>query len=165
MRSSSFHPLHRRQALHALALGAAAAALPQVARAQSRAAPVPLEVWKDASCGCCQDWIVHMEQHGFKATVHDSGNNAVRARLGLARELGSCHTALVGGYVVEGHVHADEVRRLLREKPQALGLAVPGMPVGSPGMDGAVYGGRRDRYDTLLVLKDGRSHRVFRRHA
>ena len=133
-------------------------------RAQRRADQDTVEVWKDASCGCCHDWIAHMEQNGFKVTAHDTGNNAVRARLGLAAQYGSCHTALVGGYVVEGHVHADDVRRLLREKPQALGLAVPGMPVGSPGMDGPVYGGRRDKYDTLLVLRGG-GHRVFRSHA
>lgn len=122
-----------------------------------------LEVWKDASCGCCLDWIAHMEQNGFVVRAHDTGNNAVRARLGLDRKYGSCHTALVGGYVVEGHVAAAEVQRLLRERPDALGLAVPGMPVGSPGMDGPVYGDRRDRYDTLLVLRDG-SARVYQSH-
>ena len=132
--------------------------------AQKSAEPIAVEVWKDASCGCCGDWIAHMEQNGFKVSTHDTGNNAVRARLGLPARLGSCHTALVGGYLVEGHVHADEVHRLLRDKPAALGLAVPGMPIGSPGMDGPVYGGRRDAYDTLLVLRDG-STRVFRRHA
>ncbi len=132
--------------------------------AQAGRAGVALEVWKDASCGCCGDWITHMEQNGFKVTVHDTGNNAVRARLGLPVKYGSCHTALVGGYVVEGHVPAADVQRLLREKPQALGLAVPGMPIGSPGMDGAAYGGRRDKYDTLLVLRDG-SSRVFQSHA
>ena len=133
-------------------------------RAQARREGVAVEVWKDASCGCCGDWITHMEKNGFKITVHDTGNNAVRARLGLPTKYGSCHTALVGGYVVEGHVPASDVQRLLREKPQALGLAVPGMPIGSPGMDGAVYGGRRDRYDTLLVSRDG-SSRVFQSHA
>ena len=153
----------RRHALRALALGALAGAAPW-AGAQKRAEPIAVEVWKDASCGCCGDWIAHMEQNGFKVTTHDTGNNAVRARLGLPARLGSCHTALVGGYLVEGHVHADEVHRLLRDKPAALGLAVPGMPIGSPGMDGPVYGGRRDAYDTLLVLRDG-STRVFRRHA
>lgn len=153
----------RRHALRALALGALAGAAPW-AWAQKRAEPIAVEVWKDASCGCCGDWIAHMEQNGFKVTTHDTGNNAVRARLGLTARLGSCHTALVGGYLVEGHVHADEVHRLLRDKPAALGLAVPGMPIGSPGMDGPVYGGRRDAYDTLLVLRDG-STRVFRRHA
>ncbi len=154
--------LRRRHALHLLALAGAGAWAP--ARAQRRDDAAVVEVWKDASCGCCQDWIVHMTQHGFKVTAHDTGNNAVRARLGLATRYGSCHTALVGGYVVEGHVHADDVRRLLREKPVALGLAVPGMPVGSPGMDGPEYRGRRDRYDTLLVLRDGTSQ-VFRRHS
>ena len=153
----------RRHALRALALGALAGAAPW-AWAQKRAEPIAVEVWKDASCGCCGDWIAHMEQNGFKVTTHDTGNNAVRARLGLPARLGSCHTALVGGYLVEGHVHADEVHRLLRDKPAALGLAVPGMPVGSPGMDGPAYGGRRDAYDTVLVLRDG-STRVFRRHA
>ncbi len=153
---------HRRRSLQLLAGAAAAGALALAALRKPE--PIALEVWKDASCGCCADWIAHMEQHGFKVTAHDSGNNAVRARLGLPARLGSCHTALVGGYLVEGHVHADEVHRLLREQPQALGLTVPGMPIGSPGMDGPVYGGRRDRYDTLLVLRDG-STRVFRHHA
>jgi hypothetical protein len=104
-----------------------------------------------------------MQQNGFKVTTHETGNNAVRARLGLPAKFGSCHTALVGGYVVEGHVPAADVKRLLKEKPNALGVAVPGMPVGSPGMDGPVYGGRRDAYDTVLVLRDG-SSRVFQSH-
>ncbi len=159
------HP-RRRHALRLLALTAAAGALPLAwaqRRAEPAAPPVEVEVWKDASCGCCHDWIAHMQQHGFQLTAHDTGNAAVRARLGLAAKYGSCHTALVGGYVVEGHVHADDVRRLLRDKPRALGLAVPGMPIGSPGMDGAAYGGQRDPYQTLLVLHDG-SSQVFRRH-
>ncbi|HOB65634.1 DUF411 domain-containing protein [Ottowia sp.] len=155
------HP-RRRHALRWLALAAAGATVP--AWAQQRPEPAAVEVWKDVSCGCCQDWITHMQQNGFKVTAHDTGNHAVRARLGLATKYGSCHTALVGGYVVEGHVHADDVRRLLRETPVALGLAVPGMPVGSPGMDGPEYRGRRDRYDTLLVLRDG-GNRVFRSHS
>ena len=159
---NSSHPC-RRNALRLLASAAGAALLP-AAWAQKRPESTAVELWKDASCGCCEDWITHMKQHGFTVTAHDTGNNAVRARLGLAQKYGSCHTALVGGYVVEGHVHADDVRRLLRDKPVALGLAVPGMPVGSPGMDGAVYGGRRDKYDTLLVLRDG-SSRVFRTHS
>ena len=149
----------RRRALQWAAAGLAAAASGPLWAQR----PPALEVWKDASCGCCHDWIAHMQQNGFAVTAHDTGNNAVRARLGLAAKYGSCHTALVGGYVVEGHVAAAEVRRLLREKPQALGLAVPGMPVGSPGMDGPEYKGRRDKYDTLLVLRDG-SSQVFQRH-
>jgi len=123
-----------------------------------------MEVWKDPNCGCCKDWIAYVEQAGFSVKVNQAGNNAARARLGMPQKLGSCHTALVQGYVIEGHVPAQDIARLLKEKPQALGLAVPGMPVGSPGMDGAVYGGRRDRYDVLLVLRDG-STRVFSSHA
>ena len=92
-------------------------------------------------------------------TIHDTGNNAVRARLGLPQKLGSCHTALVGGYLIEGHVPASDVRALLQQKPKALGLAVPGMPLGSPGMESS----RPQPYDTLLVLKDG-STKVWAKH-
>jgi len=123
-----------------------------------------LQVWKDPNCGCCNDWVALMRADGFQVQVFDTGNTAVRQRLGLPAKYGSCHTALVGGYVIEGHVAAGEIRRLLAEKPQAIGLAVPGMPVGSPGMDGPVYGERRDAYDVLLVQRDG-SSRVFQHHA
>ncbi|MFZ2305912.1 MAG: DUF411 domain-containing protein [Rhodoferax sp.] len=122
-----------------------------------------VQVWKDPNCGCCKDWIAHIERSGFKATVHETGNTAARARLGMPQTFGSCHTALVGGYVLEGHVPARDIQRLLQERPQALGLAVPGMPIGSPGMDGPAYGGQRDPYEVLLVLKDG-SSKVFRRY-
>lgn len=131
--------------------------------AQPAATPA-LQVWKDPNCGCCNDWIALMRADGFQVQVFDTGNTAVRQRLGLPAKYGSCHTALVGGYVIEGHVAAGEIRRLLAEKPQAIGLAVPGMPVGSPGMDGPVYGERRDAYDVLLVQRDG-SSRVFQHHA
>lgn len=124
----------------------------------------PLQVWKDPNCGCCNDWVALMRADGFQVQVFDIGNTAMRQRLGLPAKYGSCHTGLVGGYVIEGHVAASEVRRLLAEKPAAIGLAVPGMPVGSPGMDGPVYGDRRDAYDVLLVQRDG-SSRVFQRHA
>ncbi|MDQ1259723.1 MAG: DUF411 domain-containing protein [Giesbergeria sp.] len=158
----SLRSLPRRQwlatALPLLGAGLAAA-LPRWSQA---AAPqgTPVELWKDPSCGCCHDWVTHMEAAGFRFKVHDVGNTGARARLGLPQKLGSCHTALVGGYVIEGHVPAADVRRLLQQKPNALGLAVPGMPVGSPGMDGPVYGNRRDPYDVLLVARDG-STRVF----
>ncbi|WP_140426124.1 DUF411 domain-containing protein [Acidovorax sp. Root275] len=148
-------------ALPVAGAGLAIALLPTTARATpGTAATTSVEVWKDPNCGCCQDWVDHMQANGFAVKVHATGNNAVRARLGLPQKLGSCHTALVGGYVVEGHVPASDVRKLLQQKPKALGLAVPGMPVGSPGMDGAVYGDRRDPYDVLLVAHDG-STRVF----
>ena len=136
---------------------AALAALPFAALAQTagKAPKVLVEVWKDPNCGCCGDWVTHLEANGFAVKVNDTGNNAMRAKLGIPPKLGSCHTALVGGYAVEGHVPAREIRKLLQDKPQAIGLTVPGMPVGSPGMDGKVYGDRRDPYDVLLVLKSG----------
>lgn len=123
-----------------------------------------VEVWKDPDCGCCKDWVAHLEANGFSVRVHDSGNTAARKRLGIPDKLGSCHTGEVSAkgkpYALEGHVPAREVRRLLKEAPAAIGLAVPGMPVGSPGMDAPLYGGRKDPYDVLLVLQDG-SSRVY----
>jgi hypothetical protein len=152
--------LSRRRAVSAALILACA---PALALAASPAAPTAVEVWKDPDCGCCKDWVSHMEANGFKVKVNDTGNNAVRARLGIDRKHGSCHTAVVGGYVLEGHVPAREVKRLLSERPAAVGLAVPGMPVGAPGMDGAVYGGRKDSFDVLLLAKDGTS-KVYQRY-
>ena len=123
-----------------------------------------VEVWKDPSCGCCKDWVTYLEANGFAVKTHETGNNAKRASVGLAQQYGSCHTAVVAGYVIEGHVPAREIKRLLKERPKALGLAVPGMPVGSPGMDGPAYGGRKDPYAVLLVQADG-SHRIFQNYA
>lgn len=126
----------------------------------AQAPTIHAEVWKDPNCGCCKDWVAHMEASGFRIKVHETGNTAMRARMKIPMKLGSCHTALVGRYAIEGHVPAKDVQRLLREKPDAIGLTVPGMPVGSPGMDGPEYGGRRDPYDVLLIAADG-STRVF----
>ncbi|WNO05324.1 DUF411 domain-containing protein [Rhodoferax mekongensis] len=119
-----------------------------------------MEVWKDPNCGCCKDWVKHLEQAGFAVRVYDTGNEAKRAELGMPQTLGSCHTGQVGGYVIEGHVPAEDIKRLLRDKPKALGLSVPGMPIGSPGMDGAIYKGRKDPFDVLLVAANG-SRTVF----
>lgn len=119
------------------------------------AAPATIQVWKDPNCGCCKDWIGHLEQSGFATTVIEQGNSAARARLGIPQKFGSCHTALIQGYVIEGHVPATDIQRLLKEKPKALGLSVPGMPIGSPGMDGPAYGGRRDAYQVLLIQRNG----------
>jgi hypothetical protein len=140
---------------HLLAAGAGAALLLLAGR-PGVAAPLPkMQVWKDPGCGCCKDWIAVLQKDGFAIEAFDSGNVAARKRLGLADKYGSCHTALIGGYVVEGHVPARDIRRLLAEKPAAIGIAVPGMPVGSPGMDGPEYKGRKDPYDVVLVMKDG----------
>ncbi|MBF5004607.1 DUF411 domain-containing protein [Diaphorobacter sp. NR2-3-3-1] len=133
---------------------AASLALAAVPALASKPEKIAVEVWKDPNCGCCVDWIKHMEDNGFTVTVHDSGNTTARAKLGLPTRLGSCHTALVGNYLLEGHVPASDVHKLLKQKPKALGLTVPGMPVGSPGMDGPDYGGRKDPYDVLLVTRN-----------
>ena len=114
-----------------------------------------VEVWKDPNCGCCKEWIAILVAAGFEVRPYDVGNNAARARMGIATSLGSCHTARVGNYAIEGHVPVQEIKRLLLEKPDAIGLAVPGMPVGSPGMDGPAYKGRRDPFDVLLIAKNG----------
>lgn len=117
-----------------------------------------VEVWKTPHCGCCKLWIAHLEKNGFTVQGRDiADTSAMRAKLGMPAALGSCHTAQVGGYVIEGHVPASEIKRLLIEKPQARGLSVPGMPIGSPGME---VGDQKDPYDVLLVLADG-SSRVF----
>ncbi len=142
--------IHRRSLLLAGVLGMSGLAA-------ARAAPGTsvVEVWKAPSCGCCKDWIRHLESNGFQVKVHDTGNTAARARLGIPLQLGACHTALIEGYAIEGHVPAREIRRLLVERPRAVGLAVPGMPIGSPGMDGSAYGSRKDPYDVMLVRRDG----------
>ena len=94
-------------------------------------------VYKSPTCGCCGKWVEHLRQAGLQVEVRETGNlDAVKQRLGVSRKLGSCHTATVGGYIIEGHVPAAQVQRLLREKPPVAGIAVPGMPVGSPGMEG-----------------------------
>lgn len=143
----------RRVFLAALGAGAA---IP--ARAQER--PV-VDVVKSPTCGCCNGWIAHMRQAGFEVRVRDVPDTTPFARrLGVPDALRSCHTANVGGYAVEGHVPAADVRRLLRERPAAAGIAVPGMPMGSPGMEA---GGRAQPYQTILFTRAGRQT-VFARH-
>lgn len=117
-----------------------AIAVPALVATGARAeAAVRVIVFRDPGCGCCHKWVEHLEANGFAATVHDTPDmTAVKARFGVPPEVASCHTAEVGGYVIEGHVPAVAIRRLLAEKPQGRGLAVPGMPVGSPGMEGGV---------------------------
>ena len=141
----------------AIALGTLAVASPVMALAAGKP---QLEVWKSPTCGCCHDWIAHLQANGFQVAVHDVSEAAKagqRLKLGMPDKFGSCHTGLIDGYVVEGHVPAREITRLLKERPKAVGLAVPGMPVGSPGMDGAVYKGRKDPFKVLLVAQDGSS--------
>lgn len=120
----------------------------------------PLEVFKSPFCGCCEKWVEHMKRNGFTVKVRDVHDvPAARKQLGMPDRFGSCHSAKLGAYVIEGHVPAADIRRLLKEKPKAIGLAAPGMPQGSPGMESSTAA----PYQTLLVLTDG-STRIFARH-
>lgn len=119
-----------------------------------------ITVYKAATCGCCNKWVEHLERAGFTVKAHNVADVVeYKIRHGVSPELGSCHTALVDGYVIEGHVPADDIKRLLKEKPVATGLAVPAMPMGSPGMEGH----RKDDYEVVLFGRDG-SRKVFARH-
>ena len=114
-----------------------------------------VDVWKRPACGDCKDWVTHPESIGFNMRTDDDGNTAARQRPGVLVRLGVCHTASIGGYAIEGHVPAVDIRRLLTDRPAAIGLAMTAMPVGSPGMDGPAYGQRKDPDDMLRVAKDG----------
>jgi hypothetical protein len=118
-----------------------------------------IDVYKSSTCKCCAKWVDHMRANGFTVNTHDVGNKEARERAGISTHLGSCHTALVDGYAIEGHVPAQDVKRLLKERPRAIGLTAPGMPHGSPGMEGA----RSDPYDVLLINKQGDTS-VYSRH-
>lgn len=113
-----------------------------------------IKVYKDANCGCCKAWIEHLEQNGFKVESVDMPDlSAVKQKYGVKPELESCHTGVVNGYTVEGHVPADLIKKMLTEKPAILGLAVPGMVTGSPGMEGAT----KEKYDVLTFDRAGRT--------
>ena len=136
------------------------ALLPAMARADN--APAALTVYKDPSCGCCKKWVEHLTANGFRPIVKDrSDMTALKDSLGVPTALRSCHTAVAGKYVIEGHVPAADMKRLLSKAPKGvLGLAVPNMPAGSPGME---MSGRGDRYDVLAFSADGKAH-VFATH-
>ena len=134
---------------------------PGVAVAGEAAALPALKVHKNVGCGCCDLWVEHMRSAGFTAEVHEVSNmGPVKERVGVPPAMGSCHTAEVDGYFVEGHVPAQDVMRLLKERPEARGLTVPGMPLGSPGME---VEGQNQAYDVHLVAMDG-STTVFAHH-
>lgn len=122
-----------------------------------------IEVWKPATCECCGNWVKHLEANGFAVKVNANEPAALerlKAQVGIDGKLASCHTAKIGGYVIEGHVPASDIKRLIAERPEAIGLAVPGMPLGSPGME---QGAEFERYDVLLLNKDGTTE-VFASH-
>lgn len=141
-------------------LGLAFAAIP--AAACSRPAKVvELLVYKSPHCGCCSKWVEQMQASGLPVKVFDTELvSDMATKLGVPDDLRSCHTAEIGGYFVEGHVPAGDIRKLLRERPKARGIAVPGMPIGSPGME---QGEQRQPFETLLVDRSGKAT-VFARH-
>ncbi len=142
----------------AAAFGAVLFNLPAFAQQK----PQTVMVFKTASCGCCSKWVDHMKAAGFALKVQDVEDiAAVKARLGVAPEISSCHTSQVDGYVLEGHVPASAVQRLLKERPKVTGLAVPGMPMGSPGME--VPSGQKDAY-AVIAFGGGQPSRVYEKH-
>ncbi len=145
--SNKLHRVTRRSAL------ALVAAFLVLQRSTAEAESPAILVHKDPNCSCCAGWVRHLKDAGFGVRVEETTNlQPVRKRLGVPADLAACHTAEVDGYVLEGHVPAAAVRRLLEQRPQAVGLAVPGMPVGSPGMEG----GTPQRYDVVLFGANGR---------
>lgn len=123
-----------------------------------------VRVFKTPNCGCCSMWVAHMRAAGFEVEpidVESSELTAIKGRQGVDQELASCHTALIGDYVVEGHVPAEDVARLLKERPDVRGLAVPGMPAGSPGME--MPGGEKESYDVVAFDSQGEIE-VFAKH-
>ena len=127
----------------------------------AQSAPTSITVYKTATCGCCSKWVDHLRTHNFDVRAIDVEDiAAVKRTYGVPPELGSCHTAVVGGYVVEGHVPGEAVARMLRERPAIAGLTVPGMPIGSPGME---VPGRSEPYEILSFDRAGKSQVYERR--
>ena len=121
-----------------------------------RSADNEITVYKVATCGCCSKWVDHLKENGFQVTVHEVENTTEYSRQhGVPDSARSCHMGVVGGYAIEGHVPAAEIQRLLKERPKAKGLAVPGMPIGSPGMD--FPGGPPGRYSVVMIGEDGKT--------
>ena len=131
----------------------AEAAQPAATLASTASGP-KVTVYKTPSCGCCVKWVDHLKEHGFTVETMDMPDlSMVKHKYLVADSLESCHTAVVGDYVIEGHVPADVIQKLLKEKPAVLGLAVPGMPMGSPGMEGAI----KEKYDILTFDRAGKT--------
>ena len=130
----------------------------------SAADTVPsIEVWKSATCKCCGAWVKHLEADGFTVKVNAAEPStlaSLKRQAGIGDRLASCHTAMIDGYVIEGHVPGTEIKRLVAERTEAIGLAVPGMPVGSPGIE---QGAEFEPYDVLLIKMDG-STEIFASH-
>lgn len=137
-------------------LVAAGAALALVRAQQATPAAESIVVYKTATCGCCGFWVEHLRAAGFTVEAHDVSHEAladIAGKAGVTPDLRSCHTGLVGGYAIEGHVPADDIKRLLKDRPAVAGISAPGMPVGSPGME---MGDRRDPYNVVAFTREGR---------
>ena len=120
-----------------------------------------ISVYKTPTCGCCTKWVTHLEENGFEVSTHDMADlRSVKSMAGVKPQYASCHTALVDGYVVEGHVPASDIQRLLKERPDVIGISTPGMPVGSPGME---HQDHRENFAVITLEKDG-SNKVFSLH-
>jgi hypothetical protein len=150
--------LTRREWLRGSLIGTAAAFVAhRLEAAPAVAKPIAITVYKTPTCGCCKAWVKHLEANGFTVTSHDLASlDETKRTMGVPAELQSCHTGIVGRYVIEGHVPADVIQKALAEKPAILGLAVPGMPNGSPGMEG----GRVDHYEVIAFERSGKT-RVY----
>ena len=134
--------------------------VPAISHAEKKDGLTKITVYKTPSCRCCRKWISHLEKNGFEVEAYNKENmSSIKYKMGIEPKYQSCHTAMVDGYYIEGHVPADDIRRLLKEKPTAAGLTVPGMPKGSPGME---VGGK-DPYAVLLVDKAGKQ-KVYNRY-
>lgn len=133
---------------------------PAMADARTGKKQPAITVYKDPNCGCCKSWMDHLTKHGFRVTARDTRDmSSVKENFGVKSDLQSCHTGVVQGYVIEGHVPAADIARLLKERPKIAGLAVPGMPVGSPGMEG----GTPEKYSVIAFDKRGGT-KIFARH-
>jgi len=155
-RSLNMESMTRRQLLAAVTMLAGAGIRPFAQKGPA------VQVYKDPTCGCCALWVEHLRKAGFSATVTDAEDmTAIKTKYGVPNQARSCHTAIVDGYVIEGHVPAADVQRLLKERPRAVGIAVPGMPIGSPGMEVATV--KPQPYDVLAFDKAGQTT-VFASH-
>jgi hypothetical protein len=153
--------------MHSTAFALAAAAVAATGFGLAAQAPKPdaphVVVYKTATCGCCSNWVAHLRQHGFTVEAHDVSQarlSQMGGDAGITTDLASCHTAKVDGYYVEGHVPAADIQKMLKERPKITGIAAPGMPIGSPGME---QGGVKDPYDVVAFTKGGRTT-VYARH-
>lgn len=150
-------------AVAAAALASTALAFAAQAQKPAAQAPTRVVVYKSPTCGCCSNWVQHLRTAGFVVEAHDVTDarlSAVAAEAGVTDDLRSCHTAKVDGYTVEGHVPAADIQKMLKERPKIAGIAAPGMPMGSPGME---QGGQKDAYDVVAFTKTG-TKSVYAKH-